>query len=145
MLMNIGEGSVIILLECMLIGAHLLYNRSHSTIAKHLLILSKLLTMKEPSIDGPKTDPSSLSRRILRYVVATCYPKMIHRLGHRTLSKPYIQSLNQVTTFRYDKSMFDKGLTAEIESDRLFLVEFMLSASSRLHIKFPKIMEQAKL
>jgi len=101
--------------------------------------------MKAPSINGSKTDPSSFFRRILLYVIATCYPKMIHRLGHRTLSKPYIQSLNEVKTFRYDKSMFDKGLTAEIESDRLFLVEFMLSASSRLHIKFPKIMEQAKL
>ena len=96
--MNIGEGSVIILLECMLISAHLLYNRSHSTIAKHLFILSKLLSMKAPSIDGSKTDPSFF-RRILLYVIATCYPKMIHRLGHRTLSKPYIQSLNEVKTF----------------------------------------------
>ena len=88
--MNIGEGSVIILLECMLISAHLLYNRSHSNIAKHLWILSKLLTMKEPSVNGPRTDPSSLSKRLLLYVIATCYPKMIHRLGHQTLSEPYI-------------------------------------------------------
>src|SRR5271154_1650780 len=112
--MNIGEGSDD-LIGCMLIRPRLLmYNRSHSTMAKHLWIMSKLLTMAEPSIDGPRRNPTSLSERLLRYVIATCYPKMIHRLGHRTLSQPYIDSLIQVTTFQFDESQFDKATTAEI-------------------------------
>jgi hypothetical protein len=101
--------------------------------------------MKEPSVNGPRTDPSSLSKRLLLYVIATCHPKMIHRLEHQTLSEPYIQSLNQVTTFQFDESKVDQGSTVEITNDRLFLVKFVLPASSGLHTKIPKLIQQAKL
>src|SRR5271169_2233629 len=144
--MNTGESSVIILLEFMLITAHLLmYNRSHPTIAKHLWIMSKLLTMKEHSIDGPKINPINLSERLLRYIIATCYPKMIRRLGHRTLSQPYIDSLSQVTTFQFDKSQLDQATVDEIENDQLFLLQFLLPAAPMLRTKIPKLTEQAKL
>src|SRR6266699_1406515 len=92
----------------------------------------------------PKQTPS-LSKRLLLYVIATCYPKMIHRLGHQTLSEPYIQSLNQVMTFQFDESKVDQRSTDEITNDRLFLVKFMLPACSSLRTKIPKLMQQAKL
>jgi hypothetical protein len=130
----------------MLINPRLLYNRSHSTITKHLWILSKLLNMKEPSTsDGPKGNPSSLSKRLLRYVIATCYRKMIRRLGHRTLSQPYIQSLKQVTTFQFDESKLDQASEGETANDRLFLLQFVLTGAWRPCTKFPKLIEQAKV
>ncbi|KAF8953369.1 hypothetical protein BDZ97DRAFT_1929731 [Flammula alnicola] len=98
---------------------------SHSMMAKHLWILSKLIIMKEPSIYGPKRNPSSVSERLLHY--------------------PYIQSLKQVMTFQFDESKLDQASKDETANNKLFLIKFMLSAVSRLHTKVPKLMEQAKV
>jgi hypothetical protein len=126
----------------MLISTCLLYNRSHWTITKHLWVLSRILTMKEPSSDGPKTVPDSLSRCLIHHVIATCYPKMLRRLGQRTLSGPYIRSLKSVTTFKFGESMSNTA-TEEMTNDRLLLLFILKSIS--LHPKIPKLLEQAKL
>src|SRR6266700_7616360 len=144
MLTNIGEGSIIILLESVLISARLLYNRSHSTIADHLLILSKLLTMKEPSIDDPQRNSYSSSERLLRYVIATCYPKMKRRLKHRTLSLPYIKSLEEIPTFQFDESKLSQASKVESANDLLFVRKFMLPFLSNIGTEIPKLIVQAK-
>ncbi len=54
----------------------LLYNRSGMTIAQHLWIMSKLLSMKEPITDNKKeskSDPAVLSKRLQLHVIATCF------------------------------------------------------------------------
>src|SRR6266567_1047044 len=143
MLTNIGEGSIIILLESVLICARLLDNRSHSTIAKHLLILSKLLTMKEPSIDSPQRNSYSPSEHLLCYVIATCYPKMKRRSKHRTLSLPYIKSLEEITTFQFDESKLNLASNAESANDLLFMRKFMLPFLRNIGTKIPKLTMQA--
>lgn len=109
--------------------------------------MSKLLSMKEPSDNGLKRDTTALSNRILRYVIATCYPKMNRRMKHR-LSWSYIQSLGGITTFQFSESEYD-GLPPrdEIENDRHFLVKFLLSVASGsiCNTKTPKLLEQAQL
>ena len=103
--------------------------------------------MKEPSDDGPKREPPVLSRRILRYVLATCYPLINRRLKHR-LSRSYIQAVAEVTTFQFSESEYNrKSATAEIEGDRRFLVDYLLPSSlaSIWETKIPKLMEQAQL
>lgn len=92
-----------------------------------------------------KDDLKSPSNRLLRYVIATCYPKMIRRLGNKTWSKPYIDSLKQITTFQFDESKLDRDQVSEkeTENDRQFLLKFVLSMPS-LHTQVPKLIEQAK-
>ena len=102
--------------------------------------------MKEPSIDGPKRDLHSLNNRLLRYVIATCYPKMIRRLGNKNWSQPYIESLKGVTTFQFDESRLhrDQVSRKEIANDRQFLLTFFLPTSSVLKTDAPKLLEKAK-
>jgi len=117
----------------MLISARLLYNRSNRTLAVHLRVLGKLLSMKESSPNGPTKDPGSLSARLLCYVIATCYSKMVRQLKHKTLSQPYIRSLNQVNTvdvnnsFNVNNFKLDKSSPQRIQHDRLFLTKFFLT------------------
>jgi len=78
-----------------LIAAHadILYDNSgRTTLAEHLWILSKLLVMKDPPGDGGPATDTTWVERLQYYVIATCYPKMVRRLGHKTLSQPYIHS-----------------------------------------------------
>jgi hypothetical protein len=84
-----------------LIAAHadILYDHSgFTTLADHLWISSELLVMKDhPSDGGPEAvNPSKMSDRLLRYIIATCYQKMERRLKHKTLSQPYFSSLKSV-------------------------------------------------
>lgn len=88
--------------------------------------------------------------RILLYVIATCFPKIRHRLLHETVSQPYIQSLRQlqVTDIQFDESKLDKASGIESENDRLFLETYVLSVAGAgldFSNRFPNIIEQAKL
>src|SRR6266446_3839510 len=149
--MSVGEGPATILLECMLISARLLYNRSNRTLAVHLRVLGKLLSMKESSPNGPTKDPGSLSARLLCYVIATCYSKMARQLKHKTLSQPYIRSLNQVNTvdvnnsFNVNNFKLDKSSPQRIQHDRLFLTKFFLTTPLEFRNKFPTLLKQAEM
>ena len=149
--MSVGEGPTTILLECMLISARLLYNRSNNTLAVHLRVLGKLLSMKKLSPNGPTKDPGSLSGRLLRYVIATCYRKMTRRLKHKTLSQPYIRSLRQVNTvdvndsFNVDIFKLDKPSSERNEHDWLFLTKFFLTTPPEFQNKFPTLLKQGKM
>jgi hypothetical protein len=145
--MSVGESRATILLECMLISARLLHNRSKTTMPVHLRVLGKLLSMKEPSPNGPIADPGKLSGRLLRYVIATSYSKIRRRLKNKTLSQPYIESLKQVDTLDMDYPKRDKPSPQRpqrTEHDRLFLTKFFSTTSENFQAGFPKLLKQAK-
>ena len=113
---------------------HIIYNRSHPTLSTHIWILSKLLLMPDPH------------DRLLRHVIATCHRRMIRRIHHPTLSKPYLVSLKAVTAFSFVEPLqHQEPNPAAIESDRLLLSKFLSSAAPKLHTKLPKIEEQIAL
>ena len=93
-----------------------------------------------------KEDPESPDNRLLRYVVATCYPKMINRLNNQTWSQPYIDSLKRISTVEFDESRLERDRVSakEIDNDRQFLLNFFLPISSSLRTKVPKLIKQAE-
>jgi hypothetical protein len=107
--------------------------------------------MKEPFPNGPTKDPGSISARLLRYVIATCHLKMARWLKHKTLSQPYIRSLNQVNTvdvnnsFNVNKVKLDKPSPQRIQHDRLFLTKFFLTTPLEFQNKFPTLLKQAEM
>ena len=62
-----------------------------------------------------------------------------------TLTKLYIDSLKQITTFQIDELKLDRDQVSEkeTENDRQFLLKFVLSMPS-LHTQVAKLIEQAK-
>ena len=124
-----------------LIAAHadILYDNSGPrTLAEHLWILSKLLVMKG--------QPAKVLDRLIRYLIATCYPKMDRRWKHQTLSKPHIDSLNQVKDedVTFNESLRGQPSVEAIASDRLFLADIMWLVEEP-STPIPRILEQAKL
>jgi hypothetical protein len=80
---------------------------------------------------------------LIRYIITTCYPKMVRRLRNEKLSRPYITSLRQVTTFLYvEPKKQREQLLDEIENDRLLFCKFLPVTASKLRTKLPKIEEQ---
>src|SRR5277367_6231003 len=115
-----------------LIAAHadILYDNSRiTTLADHLWILSKLLVMKDfPSEGGPAAIvPSQMSNRLLRYIIASCYKKMLCWLKHKTLSQPYSLSLQSVRDVTFNESLREQLSMPETERDRSFLVNVELN------------------
>jgi hypothetical protein len=83
---------------------------------------------------------------LLRYVIATCYPKILRRIRHLTLSKPYLVSLQSVTAFSFvEPHQHQEPNRAGIKSDRLLLSNFLSVAARKLRTKIPKIEEQIAL
>jgi hypothetical protein len=133
-----------------LIAAHadILYDNSDfTTLADHLWILSKLLVMKDsPSDGGPAAIvPSEMSNRLLRYIIATCYRKMLRRLNHNTLSRPYFLSLKSVEDVTFNESLRGQPSMLETASDWLFLENVVLDGGHTLRTPIPHILEQANL
>jgi hypothetical protein len=125
--------------------ADILYDDSGPTpLAEHLWILGRLLVMKDPPGNGGPAAHITWFERLLYYVIATCYPKMERRLGHKTLSQPYIHSLKLVKDVPFNESLRGQPSTREIASDRSFLL-FVLRGVDRLCTPIPHIHEQAKL
>src|SRR6266699_4661817 len=101
----------------------LLYNRSGMTIAQHLWIMSKLLSMKEPITDNkkePKRDPAVLSKRLQLHVIATCFPKMLRRFK-QPASRLFIESLESVKAWEFDEDKRGQPSKKEIGNDREFV------------------------
>jgi len=142
-LSSVGESRATILLECVLISARLLYNRSKTTIPVHLRVLGKLLTMEEPSPLGPKRVSSVMQGRLMRYVIATCFQKIRRRVRHKTLSQPLIKSLKDLTTFNVGNFERDERSDERTGHDRL-LLEFLMDTHDDLQAQFPKLLERAK-
>jgi hypothetical protein len=89
-------------------------------------------------------DPAGWFDRFLYYVIATCYPKMERRLGHPTMSLPYINSLKGVAIVPFNESLREEPTIREIASDRSFL-SFVPGLIDHLHTPIPHIHEQVKL
>ena len=102
--------------------------------------------MKDSHGDGgPAIIPSKMSNRLLRYIIATCHPKMNRRLKHKTLFQPYFSSLKSVEDFTFDKSLQEQPSSLETASDQSFLQKFVLPAVDKLRTSIPFIHQQAKL
>ena len=99
--------------------------------ARHLWILGKLLTITRLSAKDPET-LSNDSACLLCYVAATCYPKMIRQLNHKTLSLPLIEALGQIWTFTFNESKLYQEQNKGTESDILFLTKFLPHAANWL-------------
>ncbi|KAF8914287.1 hypothetical protein CPB84DRAFT_1841014 [Gymnopilus junonius] len=89
-------------------------NWNQPTLESHLWILSELLTVEDPL----------RHRRLLRYSIATCHPKMITRL-RTTRSKMFIQSLKQLPDFLFQSGLVRDRHPHEISNDRTFLESFV--------------------
>jgi hypothetical protein len=117
--------------------------RQNPTLDTHLHVLAKLLAMKDPSDKNQERNPMTPTDHLLRYVIATCYRKMLHRATHPKLSMPYIESLRKVDVteirFREQKPPSDE----DIHRDQRFL-SFVLQLFG-FGNKFPTIASQAEL
>jgi hypothetical protein len=115
---------------------------------KHLWITSKLLSMKVPVTDN-KTEPgydyADLMQRLQRHVIATCYPKIVHRL-QLPASKFFIDSLKSVKGWKFDEDQRGTPSAKEIANDAGFAAHFLLlSEENQFAVNFPNLLEQAKL
>ena len=105
----------------------------------HLQVLNRLLS-KIASSHGTPQKGHDPYRQFLGYIIATCYPKIAHRLKHKTLSEPYIQALNQVGTF--DVQIPEPSTNSqEISGNRLFLEWFLLCPTL---LDYPKLSKKAE-
>src|SRR5271156_1263236 len=102
--------------------ADILYDNSGPPpLAEHLSILGQLILLMKgppgngpPGNGGPATDIMTGFENLLYYVIATCYPKMERRLGHKTLSQPYIHSLKLVKDVKFNESLREQPSAREI-------------------------------
>ena len=68
---------------------------------------------------------------------------MVRWLGHKTLSQPYIHSLELVKDVPFNESLRGQPSTREIASDRSFLL-LVLEGIDQLRTPIPHIHKQAK-
>ena len=133
----------------MIAHAHNVYDsyKRPPTLAEHFWILSRLLAMKYGAAQV------SLLRT---YVIATCYRKMYRRFKHKTLSLPYISTLESVNMAGIDFNSQEKQNIAfesqekqELQdaNDRKFLVDFLITYSEDQpsKLRFTNLLEQARL
>lgn len=122
----------------------LLYNRSLPTLARHLWVMGKLLSLKE-STDNPSEREECLRRRIQAYVAATCYPKILRRMKNQTVSQSYIRSLRAVTSFDFNEAMRGEPTTREIANNRQLVLNYLLPIEKLQKTNnYPRLIEQAK-
>ncbi|KAJ3517712.1 hypothetical protein NLJ89_g341 [Agrocybe chaxingu] len=115
---------------------------SNQTVASHLWITSKLLGMKGPD---NKKDSNDIFFRLLTHVVATCFPKMLRRLGPRSGSQHFINSLRAVTAFEFNEKLRGAPLEEHITNDQLFMNQFLLHVEDGVLLnKFPILIKQAQ-
>ena len=121
----------------------LLYNRSGQTIATHLWIVGKLLSMTEPTTG--KRDFTLLSNRLIHHVIANCFPKIGRRLT-QPASVLFIDSLKSMTAWDFDEAKRGKPTPANIQNDLEFVVNYLLTPKEdALDGKIPNLIKQAEL
>lgn len=118
--------------ESNIADSDILCNRSGETLESHIWNLTKLLVLPDPGDD------------LLGYVVATCFPKIFHRLNHR-LSKPYFATLKQVKIgelVEVPSHDFESESISQSQqtNDKLLLASLLLLD---LSVDFPALTEQA--
>lgn len=102
----------------------------------HLWILSKLLL---PQGQDRKTE----IKRLLRYTIATCYPKMKRRLVD-PVSESYINALTMVKEFSFNPELKRDRRRAEITNDQTFL-EHITDNPVGIKTSIPRIAELYRL
>jgi hypothetical protein len=90
------------------------------------------------------------------YVIATCFQKMYRRFKHKTLSLPYISTLELVDMAGIDFNSQEKQniafkswekLELQDTNDKKFLVDFLITYSEDQpsKLRFTRLLEQAHL
>lgn len=118
------------------------YFRSNPTLATHLHILSRLLTMP-----GPQHDDEESLNRLLSYVIATCYPKMLRRSKH-SVSQRYLSSLKGATGIRFSqppRELSEREIDKSNDQRFLGWVHNLALRNQDFRDEYPKIVHQAKL
>jgi len=83
-------------------------------------------------------------KRLLRYAIATCYPKIHHRL-YDHVSESYIHTLTLVKEFSFDSELKREPHQTEFKNDRTFLEHIFNSNTSAVTIPIPRIADLYKL
>ena len=81
---------------------------------------------------------------LLHYVIATCYPKILCYIIHKTLLLPFIKSLGSVTDILFDNSVLHKEPKSTESTNDCLLANFVF-ASPSFRSSIPDIVSQAKL
>lgn len=95
-------------------------------------------------------DGAGRLRRLLSYVVATCYPKLCRRLQHKHWSKPYLECLRNVAANGHNNFTPSNmsPSSAQRQNDKNFLETYVLvhvkPRDLGNDIKIPRITEKAK-
>ena len=106
------------------------------TLESHLWLLSKLLVKPE----DPKVTNKIFTQNLLKYVIATCNPKILHRLS---LSIPCYNSLSRVAP---ESITFKKYPTGSWNNtNNKALLSTITFIQSKLGLSLPKLAEQAVL
>jgi hypothetical protein len=110
--------------------------------AQHLMIISKLLSMKAPTGDKEK-HKRTMILSLQKHVVATCFTKISHRL-RQAASKSFIKSLKSVTTWEFDEKNRGQPSTKETGNDREFAA-YLLTIKGKSFGNIPALIAQAEL
>ena len=102
--------------------------------------------MKVSTPKGPMTDPTVLTHCILPYVISSCHRKMLRRFN-ATTSQLYIKALDKIGNFEPDNYLLMNAQPTpnEIDSDRQFLLDYVLAGTKMHPIKIPELTKQANL
>ena len=127
------------------VQVHIRYNSyiKPPTLHEHLWILRKLLAKKYTPVD--EENNNGLAKCLMRYIIATCYPKMYHRLTQEHLSAPYLDSLKSV---KMEEIEFHESEPRITKSDMKFFLHFLplfLDANHAIQSKIPNIRKQTDL
>ncbi|EDR03277.1 uncharacterized protein LACBIDRAFT_331731 [Laccaria bicolor S238N-H82] len=122
------------------------------SLSTHLWILSNVLVRGDQLNHDRHISPSELSKCLTRYIAAMSFKQIARRFNNTDLSRCYIECLKQVKEIpimsqpRKDQSVHYHRYQIEINSDRLFLKDFVMLSNKdydliRTHI--PNILKLA--
>jgi hypothetical protein len=117
--------------------SHLIYSQGELSFDTHVWIVSKLL-------NEIKSSSGNQGYLLQQYVITTCILKMLCRLTHETLAKPFYDSLKKVLTFKIPGhlAMTPESATRMSKANKIFLTT-TLGICTSLRVVLPKLMEQA--
>ena len=129
---------------------HILENRIRPSLSTHLWILSDVLIGRGYTLNDRQLQPE-LSKWLSRYTAAISYKKMARRFNNTTLSRSYVESLQQVKDIPFMSQPWreradDRRGRDEVDSDRLFLEDFVrlyTNCPERLNTQIPNLFKMA--
>lgn len=127
----------VLLCNITVIHADVICTRSGESLESHIWNLMNLLSLP---VQGEE-----LRKVFESYVVATCFPKILERLNHQTISQPYFSSLQQLKSFEFKEGPSEeirKSRKSQEKNDSLLLSSLLLR--QQLSNKYPALTKLAK-